>query len=132
MVDVDRGVMVKEKKSGLAWHMFHNHLLSWCWDFDGRVEAMECEKPAYQMPTRRKRFKFVEGTLPSAFDGARDDYMITRLINRHMDAVVKLHAKECPNCSWNGKELVFPRRWLWRAWHWLWTKAEDLFNPWHD
>lgn len=35
------------------------------------------------------------------------DAACAKALKIHQKAIEKLHAKECPDCSWNGKELVF-------------------------
>lgn len=32
-----------------------------------------------------------------------------KALKTHQKAIEELHAKECPDCSWNGKELIFDK-----------------------
>lgn len=105
----------KAKKSGYAWHAYHCFLLSYISDYDWRVADIERHKPAAEIPERLKRFQFVKGKLPDAFQGTYDNSHVTRLIDEHYGEVMRLHVKECPNCTWNGRELVFGKpSWLQR------------------
>lgn len=109
---------VRQPRRGLAWHMYHDHLMTYCWDYEQRVRAIKTFKPEHEVPTRLKRFQFVEGELPLVFRGASQNSDVSALVAKNRAAVEALHRKECPNCPWNGLRLVFPGYWL-RAWRWL-------------
>ncbi len=58
-------------------------------------------------------FKPVKGKLPDEIISASKTYnldtlyQINWLIYNHKAEIEALHKVECPNCGWNGKELVF-------------------------
>lgn len=106
-------------KSGLVWHMYHDHLVTYCWDYEKRAQSIIAFKPVHEVAERLKRFQLIKGELPEAFRGKRSSVTINELLVEYKDAVIKLHAEECPGCTWNGHRLVFPRHWLRRAWYWL-------------
>lgn len=100
------------KRRGLTWHMHHDFLMLQCWDYDQRVHDIKEWKPSREISTRIKYFQFVKGELPeelveamttSAF-GSRT----INLMRKYRIAIETLHAKECPDCPWDGSELIFP------------------------
>lgn len=106
------------KISGYVWHMYHSYLLTYCWDYDWRVEDIKLCKPRDEVPTRLKRFQLVKGTLPDAFNETRDGSQISRLAEEYKEVIEALHREECKNCTWNGKELVFPKSRIHRVLKW--------------
>jgi len=70
-------------KSGLCWHVHHDILLEYCWDFDRRVEYIKSSKPPEEVETRLRLMKPVEGALGDAkaraeYDKARSGYAKAR------------------------------------------------------
>lgn len=112
------------RKYGLAWHMYHDRLLSWCDDYGYRVAQIKDFKPANELKVRLRRFQLVKGRLPEAFDGVRNNLYLSDLLPDHKQAITALHARECKHCPWNGKRLVFPKYRLRRAWRWLGWKLK--------
>ena len=53
-----------KKEEGFTWHCHHNILMEWCYDYETRVEIIKANKPANEIPTRLRLFKFVKGKLP--------------------------------------------------------------------
>lgn len=116
-------VEARRPRRGLAWHMYHDHLMTYCWDYEKRVRAIKGSKPLHELPTWLKRFQFVEGELPLVFRDARTNPDVSALVAKHREVIKALHKKECPGCTWNGRRLVFPRHWLRRVWRWLWGQV---------
>ena len=56
--------------AGLAWHVHHDQLVEWCYDFAGRVAYIKAEKPANEVPTRLRLFQLVRNP-PAAISKAR-------------------------------------------------------------
>ncbi len=127
--------MAKIKK-GMCWHVWHNKLLSYCPDYDGRVQMIEITKPAHEVKPRLAWMQMVKGKLPgevlkmakvfdevreaynkmryvaeafskvdNAYDKAKEAY--DKVLKDNRDLIEKLHAEECPNCTWDGKRLYF-------------------------
>jgi len=108
-------------KQGLYWHVHHDILLEWCWGWDERVEVIKTTKPESEISIRLKLFQPVKGKLPKevtsardACDSARDAYDSARnaydkTLKKHTKAIEALHKKECPDCPWDGKKIVFSK-----------------------
>lgn len=100
----------ERKRKGYVWHMYHDHLLTYCWDYDWRVRDIKNCKPVDEIEERLKRFQLVKGELPSSFVGAYlDASHVSRLVEEHEASIDALHRTECPRCTWNGIEMVFSR-----------------------
>jgi len=110
----------------LVLHPYHDTLIGWV-DIKKRVETIRNHKPKHERNLRLKWMKKVKGKLPEkfvitakayckaveayrkageAYRKAEEAYC--KAEKKHMPAIVKLHKKECPDCTWNGKELIFP------------------------
>ncbi len=119
---------------GMAWHEFHNRLLTYCFDYNARVEEIKREKPKNEQPTRLRLFKITEGKLPDEvieacqkygeawqkldeveqddeawqkYDEARQKYK--EVLKKHKQEIIELHKKECKDCVWDyeREEMVF-------------------------
>lgn len=136
------------KKSGLYWHVHHDLLVEFCYDYDERVRFIEFHKPSGEIESRLKVFQPVRGKLskniqktglahskayriyhrvwrefyaasPAAYAAASQAYYEAGLayskarrtyigvLQTHRAEIEELHAKECPDCTWNGERLVF-------------------------
>ncbi len=155
------------KKQGFYWHVHHDILLEYCYDYDGRVWSIKSVKPKNEIETRLRLFKPVKGKLPEEMikmwekvkeaerkvtivrhkwhkawcdlDKARQTrWRIVKLwktklnyrkarkedleawakhmkalreylkdVNNNLEQIEALHKKECPNCCWNGGQMVF-------------------------
>ena len=51
-------------KKGMCWHVWHNRLLSYCPDYDGRVWMIEATKPVHEVKPRLAWMQMVKGKLP--------------------------------------------------------------------
>jgi len=144
-----------KKQNGFYWHIHHDKLIEWCYNYRERVYFIKKYKPKNEIKTRLRLCQPVKGKLPiefvktweahiktweaygkacNAHDKARkayygkakEAYDKTRIAcNKAWDArnraqetynkvrkiykeeIEALHAKECPNCIWNGEELKF-------------------------
>ena len=121
--------------TGFAWHLHHDVLLEWCFDYAWRVAVIKTDKPLEEQATRLRLFQMVKGQLPAKYDAAkakyvavRAEYVATTKAKFHaweakFDAawaeyvaawatykpeILALHAQECPDCPWNGK-TIFPK-----------------------
>ena len=117
-----------------AWHVHHDVLVEPLTDpIETRREFIRQFKPAHEVATRLRLLKVVKGRLPpklvealkaydeawKAYDEARKAYYgawkaynetrkaYVEASKAAMPAIIKLHAKECPNCPWDG-ETIFP------------------------
>ena len=150
-----------KKKKGIFWHVHHDKLIEYCYDYDERAAYIRQRKPANEIGIRLRLFRPVKGKLPkeiikacvacdkayvachkawtardmayaaynkasaarqkawaarqkafaarqkayAAYDKASAVY--DKIIQDNMPAILKLHKKECPNCSWDGQNIVF-------------------------
>jgi len=144
------------KHKGFCWHVHHDKLLEWCFDYDKRADFIRRHKPKDEIPIRLEWMLFVKGKLPAdlckagqEFDAANDksdvarrkhaaleerclqgrkkyvvalhkwmaaikkrdvvDDKLTALLRLHKKRIEALHKKECPNCPWDGRRLVFEK-----------------------
>lgn len=121
------------KTTGIFWHVHHDKLLEYCYNYRERVDFIKNQKPANEVKTRLRLFRPVKGKLPiemvrtikaynkacKAFNKARKPFCKARepfykaceAFNKACESykaeIEDLHVKECPNCSWDGKEIVF-------------------------
>ena len=118
--------------SGLA-HLVH-HLgphYEWCYDFEERVEYIESNKPAVEIPIRLKWFTIIPpdrlplklreataayGKATAAYGKARDIYGKARdaydkAVMECADELALLHAELFPDCPWDeGQQTMFPQK----------------------
>ena len=52
------------KKSGFYWHVHHDTLLEWCYDYDERADFILKHKDASEQPTRLRLLQPVKSKLP--------------------------------------------------------------------
>jgi hypothetical protein len=135
----------------MYWHLHHDKLMEWCWDYDERKDFIKTWKSENEKETRLRLLQPVKGKLPEdvlkagaaygkaraaftkasvaldkawstyrkaawvAYDKERAAYdkawaAYKKAIEKNMDRIIALHARECPNCVWNGEEMVFPSK----------------------
>ncbi len=111
--------MAKKRKTGFYWHVHHDELFEWCYDYDERRDYIEKHKPTKEIATRLRLFQPIKGQLPRAMEkaGAACDKAwdacgkAKDARDKAWDAcetkIFALHAKECSNCPWDGKQIVF-------------------------
>lgn len=105
----------------LAWHMYHNSLLSVVIEpIENRIKYIKENKPESEVSIRLRLLKPVKGKLPVAYVKATEAYVKAReAYGKTWEAYDKageackpeieaLHAIECPNCPWDG-ETIFPK-----------------------
>jgi hypothetical protein len=121
----------RPKKKGMAWHVHHDKLLEYCYDYDERVKFIKSNKFRGEIAVRLRRFRLVKGNLPEAVikaEAAREKAKATynkaragrnkvwavyckayeascKALYDNMSAILALHAKECPDCPWDGRTL---------------------------
>ena len=54
-----------KKKSGLFWHVHHDLLVEYCYNYKERYDCIVVNKPKSEIPTRLKLFKLVKGKFPN-------------------------------------------------------------------
>src|SRR3989344_4557381 len=106
-------------QQGFFWHVHHTVLLEWCYNYEERARYIRTNKPRNEQETRLRLFKPVQGRLPEAVVKARQAYdeayqtrdkayqAFDKALKDNMAEIEALHAKECPNCPWNG-HTIFP------------------------
>lgn len=55
--------MGEPKNSGLAFHVHHNELIEWCYDYKRRVEVIKKTKPLREQELRLRLFKLIPDEL---------------------------------------------------------------------
>ena len=113
-------------KKGFYWHVHHDKLFEWCYDYDKRVEFIRVKKNKSELDLRLKLFQPIKSELPKELVEAEQAYFEAEeaiikmwvsyfeakqayknaLIN-NAEFIEKLHSLECPNCPWDG-ETIFP------------------------
>jgi hypothetical protein len=53
--------------TGMFWHVHHNKLCEWCYDYQERVDYIKANKSKNEIETRLRLFKKVKGKLPEEF-----------------------------------------------------------------
>ena len=116
-------------KAGLAFHVYHHELISWCYDFDGRVEYITENKPKNERKLRLRLLALIplNRYVPQPLLKAIKAYEKARAANKAGEAyekvraayekemntyaveIDKLHKELCPGCPWNGHS-IFPDR----------------------
>ena len=61
---------MKMKNAGMFWHVHHNKLVEYCYDYKKRVAYIKNNKPPNEVSLRLKLFKPVKGKLPAKFTEA--------------------------------------------------------------
>ena len=124
-------------RKGWYWHQFHDGLVSWCGSYWDRRDEIRTCKPENEIETRLRFFRRVKGKVPAilavaaktyteagrAYAGCPESSIGSCLVDfqkAEMDyknavrscanEIEALHAKECPDCPWDGKQLVFGSR----------------------
>ena len=107
---IDLKLKETKKITGMFWHVHHDKLCEWCYDYQERADFIKNEKPKNEIEIRLNLFKKVKGKLPKEFIEAHKKY--AEADNKWVEAckcpeIEKLHKKECGCKYWDGKELVF-------------------------
>jgi len=116
-----------------CWHIHHSKLLEWSERLlDERAEFIRAHKPESEIETRLRLMRPVNGTLPDAVCHARAAYnelfavyckmksnyhemrvacdeawsAYENTMAVHRPEIEALHAKECPDCPWDGKTIL--------------------------
>ena len=128
-----KGEDMSTHTAGFYWHVHHDELIEWCWDYGARARYIRDAKPKDEQDLRLGLFQPVRGDLPAAvvaasqayreasqaYDEASQAYREAsqayreagrayhRVIAEHSAEIEALHAAECPGCPWDG-ETIFP------------------------
>jgi len=99
--------------NGLYWHVHHDKLFEWCYDYEGRLDFIKNNKPEGEIELRLKLFQPIKGKVPKEIieawqkhDEAWQKYHEAR--QKYHEYMKSLHENECPNCPWDGK-TIFPK-----------------------
>jgi len=124
------------KNKGMFWHVHHDYLCEYCYDYDERVEYIKKNKPKNEIETRLRLMKPVKGKLPKEFVEACKKYeeackkyeeackkrdeaykkwkeagkKLDEAYRKYLPELEKLHKKECGCKEWNGREIVFLKK----------------------
>ena len=120
--------------TGLYWHVHHNVLAEWCYDYKKRVAYIKADKPAHEQELRLRLFKPVVAG-PAAYTKVWAVYEKAQAAREKAEAAYykaeaayykasvaydkawaaaqpaleALHKIECPNCPWDGS-TIFPNK----------------------
>ena len=120
----------------MFWHVHHDYLCEYCYDYDERVRYIKKNKPENEVKTRLRLMKPVKGKLPKEFveaDKKRDEAWKKRdeawkkwdeayekreeackkweeAYRKYLPELEKLHKKECGCKEWNGRKIVFLKK----------------------
>jgi len=61
-------------KSGFYWHVHHDILLEYCYDYDERADYIRTNKPEHEIETRIRLMQPVQGKLPAGLVKAARAY----------------------------------------------------------
>ena len=113
------GKTLPKKWKGLkeVWHAWHQpHLvyqMSWG-EYVNRVIEIEDTKPVHEKPLRFKLLNLVKGKFRrtkayAEWNKAYAEWKKADAEWKKADAeeIQKLHRKECKDCSWDGKQVLF-------------------------
>ena len=116
-------------RSGLAFHVHHDRLMEYCYDYDERVGYIKTGKPAEEQELRLRLFKLIPlDRIPGkdskiweahnkagealdkageAYDEAREAYNKAREAygKAYSSEIVALHKELCPDCPWDGTTI---------------------------
>ena len=121
------------EQRGFFWHVHHDILLEWCFNYQERVDFIRRNKETTEQETRLRLFQPVKGVLPQevieagrAYDEAWRAYIeaekayieagraydeawqaCDEALRKNREAIEALHSEECLNCPWNGR-TIFP------------------------
>ena len=107
------------KQTGMFWHVHHDVLVEYCHSYDERKEFILKNKPESERDLRLKLMQPVKGELPvelveawKKYDEAREKFdeawkKYDEARKKFDEEIEALHAKECPDCSWNGERIIF-------------------------
>jgi len=122
-----------ERVEGFYWHVHHDTLLEWCYDYEERREYILAHKPPEERELRLILFQPVRGELPGELvrawqehnrawrernrawrernrtrqkrNRARQEH--NRACQKYAAEIESLHQNECPGCPWDGT-TIFP------------------------
>ena len=103
--------------SPLYWHIHHDILLEPLTEpIENRIQFIKVNKPKNEVETRLRLMKPVRGKLPKLDKACAEwgkaraelDKACAEWDKARADPkVLALHAKECPDCPWDGR-TIFP------------------------
>ena len=102
--------MTQAIKSGFAIHCHHDVLFEYCYDYEGRVEAIKQDKPENEQEIRLRLFKLLPSTaiaeLPERLIKAYAEWKKADAEWGKADRAA-WHKKWCGCKEWDGKKIVF-------------------------
>ncbi len=89
--NIQLGSYKKSVEHGWAWHVHHELLAEHLTEpIENRIKYIKSDKPEAEQDTRLRLLKKMKGTFST------------------YEELIALHAKECPDCPWNGT-TIFPQ-----------------------
>src|SRR2546429_163788 len=109
---------MRRRKLQFVWHCHHDVLLEpLTQSITERRKYIKNTKPKNEVELRLKLFKPVKGKLPKEVIEAGKKFLynnstlwsiVSEVLNKNIDAINKLHKKECAkDCPWDGFS-IFP------------------------
>ena len=108
-------------KQGFYWHVHHDKLLEYCYDYKERAEYIKKNKPKHEVETRLRLFKPVRGKLPKDLIEAE---------RKHVEARRKLDEAGQKYYEAERKLDEAGRKWCeaWRKWDEAWRKYDEVLE----
>jgi predicted DsbA family dithiol-disulfide isomerase len=75
---IDIWKMKNKKITGLFWHVHHDVLCEYCYDYQERVDNIRKHKPKHEVEARLRLFRKVKGKLPKKLVEAYDKWYKAR------------------------------------------------------
>ena len=124
--------MKRERQAGFAFHVHHDQLMEFCFDYAERIEHIKNYKPQGEQELRLRLFRLIPPErLPRVLDKALEAYdkalevydkargaydkaqeardkaleVYDKAREACMPEIIKLHKELCPNCPWDGETI---------------------------
>ena len=104
------------------WHLHHDVLVEPALEpIKNRIAHIKRYKPKEERPSRLRLLRAVRGRLPKEVRAVGEAYdkawvasgktwaAYDKALSQHKDEIEALHAKECPDCPWDG-QTIFPNQ----------------------
>ncbi len=110
---------------GFYWHVHHDILAEFCWDYEGRKKYIEGNKLAVQRETRLRLFKPVNGKLPDALEEAGS--ICEEALSKYEEALSKYEE------AWKKSEEVWKKSDGSRSkYEEAWKKVEEALSKYEE
>jgi len=111
------------KRKGFYWHVHHDELMEYCWDYEGRVDFIRRNKPSHEIEPRVGLMQPVRGKLPEALIKAAAAYYEAQAAYQKAETgrAKAWAAYEAP-AAWENARAAFDKAWA------AWENARAAFE----